>query len=126
MNLLLAATLIASLSDYMTEDEMKQTGVDTLNKTQKEHLEEWIKNNMPETSKTSDKYITMSENIEGGKFLKLSDGSKWEVDPRDLNTSELWLFSFPVKITKKGSGPFPYEIKNLNTGSTIRAQKVVS
>lgn len=126
MNLLVAATILAALSDYMSEDEMKKTGVETLNKTQKQHLEEWIKKNMPDTEATSNKYITMSENIDGGKILKLSDGSKWEVDPRDLSTSELWLFTFPVKVSKKGNGQFPYEIKNLNTGSIVRAQKINS
>lgn len=112
----------------MPIDIQKYTGVYYLTDEQKEYLADWLQENMNQPSASSStsyaqKELYLSENIEGGKFLRLSDNSVWEVDPIDLSRSKIWLFPFPVRLRKNGRQDFPYTLTNMNTGSKVDVRK---
>ncbi len=112
------------LDKVMPTHIQKQTGVDQLTPKQKKALSNWLHNNMPVTQES--KYVSLSENIQNGKILKLSDGTYWEVAPTDQNISSAWLFPFPVEIVPSKLPGFPYKLINKNTGSSIFVQKLES
>jgi len=120
----------AKLDKYMPLYVQKYSGVYNLSDDQKEYLADWLAEHMGQQQQTtaSDdrKELYMSENIEGGKFVRLSDNTLWEVDPIDLSRSKIWLFPFPVRIRKNGRQDFPYTITNMNTGSKVDVRQVGS
>lgn len=129
-------TFAASLDQVMPKDVQKSTGVDKLSKKEQEALADYIsqlkEEHVPATApSTVDSQnpdmpkLTMRENLQGGKLLKLSDGSIWQVDPNDLNISRIWLFPFDVEITQDPhSDAYPYKMKNLSTGTIINVRKL--
>lgn len=70
--------------------------------------------------------LTVQENLHGGKVLLLSDGTKWEVAPQNLDISSTWIFPVPMKVEKTGSGNYPYRIININSQSSVLARLLPS
>ncbi len=120
----------AKLDDYMPVDIQKYSGVYSLSDDQKQYLADWLAEHMGDGKKTRNEHhakeLFLSENVEGGKFLRLSDNSLWEVDPIDLSRSKIWLFPFPVRLRKNGRQDFPYTVTNMNTGSKVDVRRVGS
>lgn len=129
----------ATLDQVMPKDVQKRTGVDKLSAKEQAALAEYItqvkEEHVPATApSTIDSQdgqnpdapkLSMRENLQGGKLLKLSDGSIWQVDPNDLNISRIWLFPFDVEITQDPySHAYPYKMKNLSTGTVINVRKL--
>ncbi|MBP9842204.1 MAG: hypothetical protein KBC64_07265 [Simkaniaceae bacterium] len=134
--LLLSATTAlcaANLNDLMPADVQKTTGVNRLSEKEKAALAEWLSTQMngsqsggnvtPEPESV-ERYL--SENIQGGRVLRLSDNTMWEVSPDDITISRIWLFPFPVKIeVDEVTNPaYPYKFTNLRTGTTIHVKKL--
>ena len=90
------------LDDVMSKEEQKKIGLSKLNEKQKKEFELWLnqkfvlRSSSIETS--SDLYI--SENMDNGARLQLSDGSLYEISPDDTEISAGWLLPFPLKIEK--------------------------
>ena len=112
----------------------KKTGVDHLTEAQKAALTEWLSTQLgnnqqaatPPTSEADSVERYLSENIQGGRVLRLSDNTMWEVNPDDITISRIWLFPFPVKIEadQVANPAYPYKFTNLRTGTTIHVKKL--
>lgn len=122
----------ASLDNLMPPDVQKNTGIDHLTPAQKAALAEWLSTQMNQgqqnaPASTPDSVeLYLSENIQGGRVLRLSDNSMWEVAPADVTISRIWLFPFPVKIeADEVTNPaFPFKFTNLRTGTIIHVKKL--
>lgn len=68
--------------------------------------------------------LTLSQNINQGSVLVLSDGTYWEVKPEDRTISSLWLFPIAVELGQSGDSLYPVSIKNRHTGSVISVKKI--
>ncbi|CCB89652.1 MAG: hypothetical protein KDK61_02380 [Simkania sp.] len=63
--------------------------------------------------------LTLDENRYNGKILKLSDGTLWLVAPQDVQTTQIWIFPFPLKIEKSDHPAYPYYLVNLRSGTKV-------
>ncbi len=118
------------LNDVMNKDLQKRTGVADLSYKQRLALEQWLndtfvlKNDNEE--KSEKKEIYLSQNINGGQQLELSDGSRWEVAPADVSRASFWLIPFPLKIVQnedpKDNAQYPSVIINQNTGVGVKVR----
>lgn len=121
------------LDDVMSKDDQKKSGVANLSLKQKVYLENWI--NKTFVLKTeqicpdapakmeAESPLTLSINIDNGQKLELSDNSMWEVDPKDLATSAIWIIPFPIKVTPNNDPNYPFTLTNINTGASVKARK---
>jgi hypothetical protein len=101
------------LDSDMTAEDKKTTGYDSLTKEQKKALNLWLtKNTMPVKKNAEQAALSLNINIDGGRLLILSDGTKWEVAPEDRNISGLWLTPISLKILPGGSPEYPNVIMN--------------
>lgn len=116
------------LEDMMSDDEKIQTGVATLTANEKMALELWInknfvpRGNAPAPAPKSEENLYLSENIEGGKKLRLSDGSTYEISPDDVQLTNFWITPFPIKILPSQDPNYPILIINTNTGTAVKAK----
>ncbi|MBS0625471.1 MAG: hypothetical protein JSS32_05420 [Verrucomicrobia bacterium] len=135
MRLLLLALLPLSLLatetlDYdMTKQERKQTGVYKLSDKEKAALQRWIDNHYEKRSQPlegaiSGKHATLQENLQNGKYIRLSDNSLWNVHPQDTPISQGWITPVDILVTQSGDSNYPYKLTNSVTGSSIRARHV--
>ena len=101
------------LDSSMTTAEKKMTGYDSLTKEQKKELNLWLtKNTMPVQKSPQQAALSLNINIDGGRQLILSDGTKWEVAPEDQSISNLWLTPIPLKLLPGGSPEYPNVLMN--------------
>ncbi len=103
------------LDSSMTSEEKKSTGYDSLTKQQKKELNLWLTKNTTLVKKSPEQTtLSLNINIEGGKELILSDGTKWEVAPEDQSISALWLTPVPLKLLANPSAEYPNLLVNLD------------
>ena len=117
------------LDEVMNKEDQKKSGVAYLTPNQRSVLESWINKNCNcvTNNPTQDKdptNLSLSINIENGKKIQLSDGSLWEIDPKDYANSQTWLSPFPIKIVPSNDRDFPSLLVNKNTGNSIKAKKI--
>jgi len=62
--------------------------------------------------------------LSAGKFVELTDGTLWEIAPKDRETAGTWLVPHIVIITHTGLGAYPYIITIKDTGQSVEAAKV--
>lgn len=117
------------LNDAMSQKEQRKTGVADLNYQQKLALEQWLNDNFVsknhvEEKKVSDIYL--SQNINNGKRLELSDGSLWEVSPLDVSKASFWIVPFPLELIDnsdpRDKDQYPKKIVNKNTNVSIKVR----
>lgn len=113
--------------DLMTRREKEITGIDDLDHNQIQALENWINRNFilkADVSKAPPpKQLSLSENFDNGKSIRLNDGSVYEVNPDDIQYSALWITPFPIQITTSGNADYPLKITNTLTGTSIAAKQ---
>lgn len=63
-------------------------------------------------------------NMAGGQYLKLSDGTTWEVAPQDIATVASWLLPYHVTITPQQEGAYPYLLTVKETGVSIYVRPI--
>lgn len=119
------------LDDVMSPEEQKKTGINHLTAAEKQELEKWLNENftfkLPEAAAQPDlpkKELYLSENINNGKQLRLSDGSVYEIAPDDLVRTSFWITPFQIKIVPSQDPNYPYQIINTNTGTAVKAKQV--
>ncbi len=115
------------LDEVMTRRQMRQTGIDTLNYSQKAALEEWLNDRfvVKEGAEIkSDDDLFLSLNIAEGAYLELSDGRTYEIDPDDRIFSAFWITPFPVTLSQSGNNEYPIKITNLNSGTSVNGREV--
>jgi hypothetical protein len=112
------------LSDVMDREQMHKTGIDTLNHKQKAALEAWLNDNFVLKNPTSEPAaeVLLSQNLEGGRKLMLTDGNTYEVNPVDLNKSALWITPFTIRITSSNDPAYPILLTNELTTTSVRAR----
>ncbi len=128
-NLLLSALLATELLDFsMTPQEKKQTGVHKLSDKQKAHLQHWIDNHYAKRSEPlaeaapNVKRPILSETLQNGKFIRLSDNSLWSIAPQDTVLTQSWITPVEIIVTKTNDPEYPYKLTNSLTGSSVRAK----
>lgn len=114
---------VINLNDVMTPDEQQKTGVSQLTDAQKKELETWINQKFTLKSDKA-KQVYLSENIQSGSQLRLSDGSLYEVNPADRDKASFWLTPFQVRIEPNKDPNYPYNITNTVSMVTVRAKQV--
>ena len=111
--LIFAAILFAvtnPMTPYMSLDEQKKTGVEHLSRGEQAALAEWLSSRSDHDAK---KELTLSLNIRSGEILQLSNGTLWQVAPKDVPTASAWLT--PVKIEFKESSNVNYPTILINS-----------
>ena len=73
---------------------------------------------------TPAKRIYLTENLYGGKNLRFSDGSLYEIAPQDMDKTSLWLTPFDVQIAESSDPAYPYTLTNPFTQQTVKAKLV--
>jgi hypothetical protein len=116
------------LDQMMSEDEKLKTGVSTMTKEQKMELELWIDENFtpkvttPPPAAKSSNSLYLSENINEGKQIRLSDGSLYDISPDDSELTAFWITPFPLTVKPSGDTNYPFLITNTNTGTSVKAK----
>ena len=122
-----------TLSDTMSIPTQKKTGVIDLSYQQKLALEQWLNDNFvlknqPEAKKKVETEVYLSQNINNGQKLELSDGSVWEVQPEDVNKASFWITPFPLEILPNedplDNTVYPKKILNKYTGVTVKVKEL--
>jgi len=116
----------------MTEKDLRRTGAYKLSPSEKIELKNWISENYSPKerqtlarSNTSYKEMPSISEVHGnGNFIKLEDGTSWQIFPEDKPISSGWLTPAPIKIEYLGEGDYPYVLTNTVTESTVRARKI--
>ncbi len=120
------------LDDAMSPEEQKKTGVAELSYPQRLALEQWLNDNFVAKAPEEEKKINtnplyLSQNIDNGKTLMLTDDSVWEVKPEDRSVSESWLTPFPLSITDNtdpDKTTYPKKISNSNTNTSVKVRMI--
>ena len=115
------------LNDVMCKDDQERTGITNLSRTQRLELEAWLNRNFtPKTveERRQNPEMYLSENIEGGSKVLLSDGTLYEVAPSDIKRASGWLLSVPIQLGSSGDSDYPYKLTNKNTGASIKARSI--
>jgi len=112
------------LSEVMSVDEQKKTGVAGLNDIQKKELEINNKFTLKTTATTPSQPIYLQQNIQSGAQLMFSDGSIYEVAPTDRSKTVFWLT--PIVITiETGTDPnYPSKITNTLSKVSVNAKMI--
>ena len=129
---MIALLLLATeLLDFeMTPDDKKQTGVYKLSDKQKSRLQHWIDNHYAKRDTPlaqpapPAKRPVLSENLQNGKYIRLSDDSLWAIAPQDVPLTQSWITPVEILVVKTNDPTYPYKLTNSLTGSSVRAQKV--
>ncbi|MDE3048098.1 MAG: hypothetical protein KGI83_07120, partial [Verrucomicrobiota bacterium] len=64
--------------------------------------------------------------LKGGKYIRLSDNSLWEIDPKDTPISGGWITPTEIKVGPSTDPEYPYSLTNHLTGSVVRARKIAA
>lgn len=124
------------LSEVMTREEQKETGIDTLNAKQKMALQDWLnkkfvlkselENPKEEKAKEGKARATLylSQNIDNGSQLVLSDDSVYQVAPADIVYSSAWITPFPLRLEASGDPEYPVKIVNAHNGKGVKAKQI--
>lgn len=115
----------------MSRDEQKKTGVYKLSEKQKRELQSWIdthyaKREQPTQSNYSQDNPTLQENLQSGRYLRLSDQSLWEIDRNDTPLTQGWITPVEIIVSQSGDSRYPYKLTNSLTGSSVKARKAGS
>ncbi len=120
------------LNEVMPKDIQKKTGVIDLNYQQRLALEKWINETFvlknPPVSKKSTSNLYLSQNINNGQILELSDGSRWQVAPQDVERASFWIVPFPLYLTENTNSAdneeYPMKIVNENTRIGVKVRQL--
>lgn len=67
--------------------------------------------------------VSLSEIVSNGRFLILNDGSVWEIHPSDQVVAREWLTPSVITVKATQDETFPFELKNEDTQSSVKAKK---
>jgi len=66
----------------------------------------------------------VSENIDGGRIIKLEDGSLWEISPIDRIDTMLWLPTEDITVVESDNPLYPYKLINTDAGDAVEAKLI--
>ena len=116
---------LIKLTDVMSQDDQKKTGVSQLSDAQKQQLENWMNDKFVLKTTSSDTApLTLQQNLQNGSQLELSDGSIYEIAPSDRSKTTFWLTPITMTITASNDPMYPALLTNTLTGVSVRAKQV--
>ncbi|MGD0665753.1 MAG: hypothetical protein ABSA17_08550 [Rhabdochlamydiaceae bacterium] len=116
---------VIQLTDVMSQDEQKKTGVSQLNNQQKQELEKWVNEKFILKPIASEAPMpSLQQNLNNGSRLELTDGSIYEIAPSDQARTAFWISPIAIKVSASNDPMFPVELTNTLTGVTVRAKQV--
>lgn len=62
--------------------------------------------------------------LDDGNFLKLEDGSLWQISPVDTVTTSIWLGTSEITIIKVDNSTYPYKLVNTDDNESVRARRM--
>jgi len=117
---------VLSLDKIMTKEDQKETGVSKLSPKERAALEEWLTRFAvavaTEVTKKSGGagrsggYVGVGrkhwvkEKIDSGAFIKLEDGSLWQISAIDKINTMLWLPTDNVVVIESKNPQYPYKL----------------
>lgn len=121
--LLLVAT---ALQTEMTPQEKKSTGLYKLNQRERGALQRWIEANYSaKTVKEAPAQKSLlEENLQDGRYIRLKDGTTWEIRPEDTPITQAWITPVDIAVSSNDDPVYSYTLTNTLTKSSVRAQKV--
>ncbi|MBO8131939.1 MAG: hypothetical protein H0Z29_10590 [Candidatus Marinimicrobia bacterium] len=126
---------ILRFDKLMTPEEQKRMGITKLTKSERELLEQWLTNwtlnvLVKATVRSGQTYDGVggshwvSKKIDGGRFIKLEDGSLWEISPIDRINTRLWLVTEEITVIESGNPLYPYMLINSDSEDTAEAKLI--
>ncbi len=130
MILLLSALLAVEAIDLeMTPQDKKKTGVFKLRDQEKATLQAWIDSRYEKRATALNQKAvpatkpSVTEIFYNGKYVRLSDGSLWNIRPQDTPLTQSWISSPEIIISSSQDATYPYKLTNTLTGSSVFAKK---
>jgi hypothetical protein len=69
---------------------------------------------------------TLQENLKNGSYIRLSDGSLWNIRPNDVPVTQGWITPVEIKVSLSDDHQYPVKLTNTVTGSSVHARKASS
>lgn len=117
----------------MSRQDQKETGVYKLTDKQKTALQKWIDNNytkretplaVAQTPKKAQPVL--QDNLNSGRYIRLSDSSTWEIHPDDTPITQGWITPVEILVSPSGDQNYPYFLTNSLTESKVKAKKATN
>lgn len=122
IHFILAAVIVFDTA--MTKEEQKETGIAKLNIQERMALRDWIEEHYSKkVVAQKNSAPILQEVLKGGRFIRLSDNSLWEIDQGDTPITQSWITPTEIKIGQSTDTHYPYTLNNHLTGSTVKARK---
>lgn len=122
--------LTGLLDSDMSVEMQRKTGVEKLTARERRALERWIDANyerkapfLSQAEKKQSPHI--EENLRGGRFLRLSDGTLWKIHPSDIPLVQGWITPASLLIGETRLTEYPTKLTNTLTGSSVRAKRMI-
>lgn len=125
---ILIAAAITFDASMMSDEEMEQTGIAKLTIQERMALQDWIEEHHSKKVVAQNKKSgpILQEIIKGGRYIRLSDNSLWEIAVSDTPITQGWITPTEIKVAPSNDPEYPYTLTNSLTGSTVKARKAQS
>ena len=118
------------LDQEMTPEEQKKSGISKLSEQEQRHLEEGLNDNFHKKSEYEQNQfgseLYVSEVINDGQQLRLSDNTLYEIAPEDWVHAQAWIALAKVQVIHSKDEYYPFSITNPLSGYTVRARLIAS
>ncbi|HSX38670.1 MAG TPA: hypothetical protein VLE95_07565 [Chlamydiales bacterium] len=122
------------LDQEMSAQDQKTTGLYKLTSPEKAALQQWINahyqkktentvSTTPSTTPTKGGVLTLSENLMSSQYLRLSDGTLWNVRPEDVPIAQGWITPVEIQIGQSSHPFYPFKLTNKVSGSSVLTRK---
>lgn len=117
-----------NLSIAMNQETLNATGVETLSPSQQQALASWIENWSTQNQQQNNVSTKVAPNavvavLGDGHFVKLGDGSVWNISPNAWLYTYYWKPGDIVSVSKSQDTLFPFTLSNQNYNQPATAQK---
>ena len=111
--LLLCLTLLAAQSPEMQKNDLvSAASKPTLSQTSAATAEK--------------KPAIVNESLNNGQFIRLSDGTLWEIHPGDRSITQSWISAVAINVVPSNDPNYPFRLTNSLTGSSVLARHATS
>src|SRR3989338_2857606 len=116
------------IEDVMSPKDQEETGVSKLTRMEKLYLEKWLnkkfilKSEKEQINDTTSLYV--SEIINQGQQLRLSNNSLYEIVPDDWELAQAWIAPTVVRVTFSNDPYYPWTITNPLSGYSVRGRLI--
>lgn len=109
----------------MSPEQIDEMGLSKLTIQEKMSLHEWVEEHYEKKilAQNKKKDPIIEEVIKGGRFIRLSDKTLWEIDPKSTLITQSWITPVEIKVTSNKDTKYPYTLTNTLTGSSVLARK---